>query len=197
MPFDLQHWKKPRATIANEFQNNDFGYLNHAFSVAAEVIRNLDFKPSQLRQLRALDYGCGTGRMSIALSHIFKAVDGYDPVSECIEQANLDRDKSAGKTCSMRNLTFSDSFNEFSHSTYDVVYAVSVLEHLTLPDQIIALENINRCLAPSSGKAILWIHTVKNRALFDCLHLRSPGMVIVATLDRHILAEAIDAMRKM
>ncbi len=193
MPFSLDHWRNPRNTIANEFKNNDLGYYNHGMKVAAEIIRALDLKPSHMKTMQVLDYGCGTGRISIAMSHIFHRVIGYDPVKECIDVAYTDRQRCMGKTVSMTNVSFHSDFSELSHMRVDAVVAVSVLEHLSLSDQIVALRNIVTVMS-NDAKALLWLHTIKNAQICKFLNIinQPTGHVIVSTLDRSTILQCLD-----
>ena len=193
MPFDLDHWKNPRKTIASEFQNNDFGYLNHAYKVAGEILRFVDLKPTHMRTMSLLDYGCGTGRISMALSHAFNRVVGYDPVPECIAVAHSDKQRSIGRTVTMNNLSFHSNFTELDGKTFDVIVSVSVLEHLTLADQIIALRNIHSAMGESS-LAILWLHSVKNSSL--CNLLGAPkhpdNGIVVVNVNKPQISKCLD-----
>lgn len=76
---------------------------------------------------RALDFGCGIGRTTRALSTRFREVHGVDISPEMISLArrfNADR-----PNCAFR-LNSSPDLPEFQRGTYDFVYSNIVLQHL-------------------------------------------------------------------
>lgn len=164
MSFKLTHWKNPRGTIANEFEKNDFGYLAHGSAVSAIIVKELDkygMPASSLGNLKVLDFGCGTGRISLMTQPYFSRIVGYDPVPECIEQAHIDKIRATGNMCKFENLFFTTSLDGIPDSEFDVVYAVNVLEHLDAKSLQIALKQIVRVLK-DEGIALLWYHEKKN-----------------------------------
>lgn len=154
MAFDKQHWNDPRATIATIYKDNDYGYVMHAALTVTEIERNIDLTPKELSTKTILDYGCGTGRMTMILSYKFLNVMGYDPVVNCITLAESDRNK---VNFSCDNLKFTTDIA--SVEQYDYVCSVSVLEHLYTDDFNAAMRDIARC---TKIGAVLWYSVGKN-----------------------------------
>lgn len=164
MSFNLKHWTDPRATIANEFQHNDFGYLAHGSAVSAIVIKELNklgLDPTKLESKSVLDFGCGTGRITLMAQPYFAKIVGYDPVPECIQQAEIDKTRATGKTCKFQNLSFTTTLDQVPDAQFDIVYAVNVLEHLDSTALKVALQQITRVMRPDAV-ALLWYHEKKN-----------------------------------
>jgi SAM-dependent methyltransferase len=79
---------------------------------------------------RALDFGCGVGRLSRALAHRFGTVVGVDVSAEMVaraQQLNADR----------ANCTFAvnvaPNLRLFPNASFDVVFSSKVLQHMTSP----------------------------------------------------------------
>lgn len=181
MTFDLKHWKDPRATIANEFQHNDFGYLAHGNTVSATIIKELNrfgFNTVDLENKKALDFGCGTGRITIMAQPYFSRIVGYDPVTECIEQAEIDKLRAIGKMCKFDNLFFTTSLDGIPDSEFDVVYAVNVLEHLDAKAFKLAIQQIIRVMR-EDGVALLWYHEKKNPTFSKIVHFDKSATTFV------------------
>jgi 2-polyprenyl-3-methyl-5-hydroxy-6-metoxy-1,4-benzoquinol methylase len=92
---------------------------------------------AHLKWNAALDFGCGVGRLSAALSDRFVSVTGVDISSSMIDQART-------SWTSKSNLTF--VVNErrdlavFADASFDFVYSARVLQHM--PTQQLALDYI-------------------------------------------------------
>lgn len=77
------------------------------------------------RRSRALDFGCGIGRLTQALARYYEHVDGVDISPEMIELATeYDR-----KGCSYHVNTTND-LALFDDDTFDLVYTMIVLQHM-------------------------------------------------------------------
>ncbi|MGD0565808.1 MAG: class I SAM-dependent methyltransferase [Candidatus Goldiibacteriota bacterium] len=75
----------------------------------------------------ALDFGCGVGRLSQALSHRFEHVTGVDISATMIKLAR-EHDKSGGR-CSFV-LNEKNDLSVFAGETFDFVFTDMVLQHL-------------------------------------------------------------------
>ncbi|GMR24156.1 MAG: hypothetical protein BMS9Abin37_2663 [Acidobacteriota bacterium] len=79
----------------------------------------------------ALDFGCGVGRLTYALSHHFERVLGVDISPTMIELANKINDR-ADRVHFVRNAR--DNLSELHSDAYDFVYTNIVLQHI--PDDL-------------------------------------------------------------
>ncbi len=107
-----------------------------------EVASELGY-PSQHE--RALDFGCGVGRLTRALSGRFQQAVGVDISDEMIRLA---RELNPGENPSFELNTRSD-LSEFPSASFDFVYSALVLQHLPHRDLVRAyLREFVRVLSP-------------------------------------------------
>jgi 2-polyprenyl-3-methyl-5-hydroxy-6-metoxy-1,4-benzoquinol methylase len=156
MPFDLDHWRKPRQTIATRYKSDDIAYATHGAMVAMECVRRLGIAGSEAASMHLLDYGCGTGRMARVLASYFGRVTAFDPVSECIATGINE--------CSIpiHNIAYTDRADHLPLGAYDVVVSVNVLEHLTTEDQRVMLKTIRAAAKPRAA-LLIWYAVRANR----------------------------------
>jgi 2-polyprenyl-3-methyl-5-hydroxy-6-metoxy-1,4-benzoquinol methylase len=156
MPFTQDHWRSPRKTIANKYQNDDIAYATHGAIVAMECIRRLHAGASISPSMTLLEYGCGTGRIARPLAGYFRTVVGYDPVIECVELAR--------KECAVPqpNLFYTNVSDDLQTASFDVVASINVLEHLVEEDQRRLLDIVKRVAKPKAP-ILLWYSLRLNR----------------------------------
>jgi SAM-dependent methyltransferase len=122
------------------------------------------------RHERALDFGCGVGRLTRTLSAHFESCVGVDVSGEMVEQAqklNADR----------KNLQFvvnvAPDLTAFDSGSFDLVYSSKVLQHM-----------------PSEGQARTYIA--------EFLRLLRPGGIAIFQLWTHIpLRNRVQARRRL
>lgn len=153
MTFTLDHWKNPRKTIATRFEHNDIAYATHGAVLAMEALRVINKPAGELRQLKLLDYGCGTGRVSRVLSGLFGEVWAYDPVKECIDMAAIEC-----TGINFHNIHYSHEFEKVSKT--DMAICINVIEHLVDTDAQVLVDNLKKQVA---GPTYLWYSTTKNK----------------------------------
>jgi len=101
---------------------------------------------------RALDIGCGLGRLTRAMSHVFREVHGVD-----IAPTMIDLARQHHRACP--NIFFhhgpGHSFPMFPDGCMDVVFSYIVFQHM--PDEAVfsCLRDISRILVPQHGQAFL------------------------------------------
>ena len=147
----LEHWRDPRGTIACRHKANDFAYALHGAQMAAYVLRYLDLRPSELRGMTCLDYGCGTGRIARVLASHFGQVYAYDPQSACMEEA--------AKECP--EIPIPNLALVRQPVPADVAVSVNVLEHLDDERAEFALST----MLQMSPVAVVWYHARQNHAV--------------------------------
>lgn len=121
-------------TTGSELRELNYLYLRH--------IENLD------RKVRILDLGCGNGRALMFLKENgFHNALGVDRSRE-----SIDRCRSRG----LRNVVQAEigEFLEKNEDTYDLVFALDVLEHLDLEEAIPILDMTGRSLTDEGSLVI-------------------------------------------
>lgn len=176
MPFDHDHWRTPRSSIATVYADNDMGYATHGAHVAADILRAVDVKPSAAGRWSVLDFGCGTARVARILSRHVGYLVAYDPEPKCIEVARQENHRC--NPMSFRNLILTVNWEQVTRlGPYDLVCAVSVFEHLDAIEQTAAMDRIRSVVKPGGimrapGWAVLWLHKTKNARLIADSDLR-------------------------
>lgn len=97
-------------------------------------------------QGKALDFGCGTGRLTQALGAIFQEVCGVDISTQMISQAK----DALPKDC--RNIDFilnpSPHLGQFKDNRFDFIYSNIVLQHIANKHQMQYLKDFSRLVKP-------------------------------------------------
>lgn len=85
---------------------------------------------------RALDFGCGVGRLTIPLADHFEAVVGLDIAPAMLEEAR--------RNSGARNIAYLPSDDQLSHveGTFDFVNSCIVLQHIPVPRGLSLLERL-------------------------------------------------------
>ena len=140
-----------------------------------------------LRKLRALDFGCGVGRLTQPLAQHFEQVYGVDISASMIEQAR-DYNQHGGRCKYVVNQT--DDLRIFPDEHFDFIYSNITLQHMPPRYSRRYIAEFMRVLAP--GGALLFqipskphepgsklgraIRTFYYRYLWDFLHPDTPYM---------------------
>jgi len=104
-----------------EFFESGRSHISHVFKVCRQHL-DPDFSPK-----RALDFGCGTGRLVIPLAEIAEHVVGLDISESMLREAQ--------KNCeelSLRNIDLLKSSDDLSslNGYFDFIHAVIVFQHI-------------------------------------------------------------------
>lgn len=92
------------------------------------MLEHLSGLPVEQRRGRALDFGCGIGRLTQALAEHFKRVDGVDISPEMIDLAKA-HNKHPGRVAYQLNT----ERLPFRSNAFDLVYSMIVLQHMPQP----------------------------------------------------------------
>lgn len=123
------------------------------------------FRPG--KEARVLDLGCGWGTVSFALAPIVDSVVGVDFSAKSVELC-----RRGAEELGLENVDFvrgDAAETGLPDETFDIVYAVDLLEHL-YPDQ--TLEVLDECarVLKRGGRLVVWtpnrghfLETLKNR----------------------------------
>lgn len=98
-------------------------FWDSGFTEIGELLERLP----DVRRARALDFGCGIGRLSRALARNFRRVDGVDVSSEMIQRAEVWCEDHPG-------LRFHHNpaadLKLFRAGSFDLIYSMIVLQHM-------------------------------------------------------------------
>jgi SAM-dependent methyltransferase len=98
-----------------------------------------------VRPGRALDFGCGVGRLTQALARTFAESDGVDIAPSMIERA--DALNQFGDRCRY-HVNDRDDLALFDHGIFDLVYSDIVLQHIAPEFSAAYIREFARVLAP-------------------------------------------------
>jgi SAM-dependent methyltransferase len=118
---------------------------------ARKLMKRLDALGVPARMGRALDFGCGAGRLTLPLIDHFSEVVGVDIAPSMLELA---RTRSGGRSGLEFRLDETGDQSLLASETFDLVYSGLVLQHLpSLADALACLERL--CAAVGRGGALV------------------------------------------
>jgi SAM-dependent methyltransferase len=91
------------------------------------TLAQVDALPPSIPRRRALDFGCGVGRLSQALGDYFETCDGVDIAPAMIEKAR--RFNRHGGRC-LYHVNAADNLSLFPDDSFDLIYSNVVLQHM-------------------------------------------------------------------
>lgn len=130
-------------------------FLADGFEIVRVAMEEGPVSPEQHR--RAVDIGCGLGRISLALRERFDHVTGYDIAPEMLKQAG---ELVAGRDGIDLRLTDGASLPGTEDRSTDFVVTFTVFQHIPDVDVIRAyIREAGRILAPGGVFAFQWNNT--------------------------------------
>ena len=117
------------------------------------LMRDLDALDLEIAHGRALDFGCGPGRLSQALARYFDHVDGVDISPSMIELAKT---SNAQGDRVQYHVNDRDDLQVFKSESFDLVYSSLTLQHVRPPLMRRYLGEFLRVLKPS-GLAVFQV----------------------------------------
>ena len=124
------------------------------FATAADVVRGLRAEAKHLRDagqpfprnLKALEIGCGPGRILRPLSSDFAEIHGIDVSDEMIRLA---REKLRGVPNAQVHHTRTSDLSLFADESFDFVYSYAVFQHIPSREVVLGyLKDVRRVLKP-------------------------------------------------
>ena len=115
---------------------------SHVADVLATVRRRLD---PRFRPRRALDFGCGVGRLLIPLSAECEAVVGIDVSESMLAEAKKNL---AERGLTNTTLVKSDDRLSRLEGTFDLIHSYIVFQHIPVPRGEAIIESLGRRLNP-------------------------------------------------
>lgn len=134
------------AKLGRGWEADEFFATGRADIAALLEYIDHDLVPRGLRRRwgRALDFGCGLGRLSQALARHFARVDGVDIAQSMVEQAR-GHDRSGGRVRYHVNLA---TTLPFADASFDLVYSNIVLQHIPREPALAYIAEFVRVLVP-------------------------------------------------
>jgi len=139
------------------------------------AVANLDRLGLCPKRERALDFGCGVGRLTAPLADHFATVTGVDISEPMLAQAR--RLKPAGKQCAFVHNDAPD-LRLFADACFDFVYSSLVLQHLPPALTVKYLAEFVRIVRPDGAIALL----------VPVAHLRTPHGLVYAYAPYRMIA---------
>jgi len=103
-------------------------FLDSGEEHIAGVLRKIDHHFGPIRRMRALDFGCGVGRLLLPLSQQFERVAGLDISKSMLQEAS--RNLSARDIGNVELLVSDDVLSALGDRTFDFVHSYIVLQHI-------------------------------------------------------------------
>jgi SAM-dependent methyltransferase len=123
------------------------------FATAAEVVAGIEWELRRLGQAqrprgrRALEIGCGPGRLMKPLSRNFGEIHGVDVSDEMIRLA---RERLSGVPHAHVHATSGAELAQFADESFDLVYSYAVFQHIPSRDVVLQyLRETHRVLKPN------------------------------------------------
>jgi len=117
---------------------------------------------------RALDFGCGVGRLTQALARYFNKVDGVDIAQSMIDLAII-YNKYGESVRYLLNIV--DNLDILESTTYDFIYTADVLQHLNPNYSQTYLKEFIRLLSPK-GLLVFQIPSENRSMINNCLYAK-------------------------
>ena len=141
------------AKKGNRWQEEDF------FATGKEEIKKqfakLDAQGISVRNGKALDFGCGVGRLTQALASRFEQVDGVDVSDSMIRNAEkLNRFPGRAKY----HLNARGDLESFPSGEYDFIYSIIALQHIPPAFQKNYIADFMRLLSPGGIASFQTVH---------------------------------------
>ena len=127
-------------------------FYAHGEQQIAGVMKTMDDRGIVIPRQRALDFGCGTGRLTNALAGYFDEVVGIDVSSTMIETA---RKHQRRPNCQFV-LNKQDNLSIFPDDHFDFIYSDITIQHIPSPASERYVQEFIRVLSPD-GLAIFLI----------------------------------------
>jgi SAM-dependent methyltransferase len=135
----------------------------------AGLIKNLDTLSLPSARRRALDFGCGVGRITRALCRYFEECDGVDIAPSMIRLAEAyNRD---GRRCRY-HVNASNDLQRFENDSFDLVYSNLVLQHMR-PELVEGYVQEFLRVASPEGVVVFEVPSERDAATDDPRHRRS------------------------
>lgn len=129
-------------------------FLATGVTEVQEVLEHVRSVCPELRTGKALDFGCGVGRLTQAMATEFQEVHGVDVAPSMVERAReLSSERGLGERCTY-HLNQAPDLSLFGDDEFDFVYSNITLQHMRPSLAAGYIRDLTRVLAP--GGALLF-----------------------------------------
>lgn len=131
---------------------HDVKYTSHSDPAIYEmyptsrIFERMKRMPGDIRNLRVLEYGCGTGWVTAELASMGAIVDSFDISTQSIDKTWEElRKHGLESRCTLKKMTAEKL--EYPDETFDVVFGFAILHHLDLAK---SLPELRRVMKPGA-----------------------------------------------
>lgn len=143
-------------------EQSDEEFLATAKEVVASVEWELNRLPAAgVQARRALEIGCGPGRLIKPLAHHFAEIHGVDVSDEMIRLARL---RLAGVRNAHVHATSGADLSQFADATFDLVYSYAVFQHIPSREVVMAYLRETQRVLKTGGVARLQFNGLPDSA---------------------------------
>lgn len=149
-----------------------------------EVMQHIASLGISLPRTRALDFGCGVGRLTQALTDYFDTVIGVDIAPSMIQAAqqhNLYPDR-----CTYY-VNKTDDLKQFSDNMFDFIYTNITLQHM---NPVYAMKYIRELVRVLNPQGLLCFQLPSHKTGYDLVYLLCPSVI------RRALKRIVCAMQR-
>lgn len=131
--------------LTNREDWREDAFFETGSTVVEHLMRKLEADGLALHRARALDFGCGAGRLSRALGGYYDEVVGIDIAASMVELATrLNRDRARCRFV----LNERDDLRAFDDASFDLVLTLLVLQHMRRDYAVGYIREFVRVLRP-------------------------------------------------
>ena len=168
-------------------------FFQRGYDDIKDIMSQIDLLNLKISHNKALDFGCGVGRVTQPLANYFNNVDGVDISPSMIELAKT-YNKFGDKVKYYQNNT--SSLSIFNDNSYDFIYSTEVLQHMQPKYQQDYLIEFLRILSPLGllvfqlpseplklNKKIMML--IQKSKFFNKIYLKLRNRSIMALMEYH------------
>lgn len=162
---------------AAQIDANRDEFFKSGRSTVSQIIERYERRFGPLRRGRALDHGCGVGRLSLPLARTFREVVGLDVSGSMVAEAAANARRSGAENV---RIALADDDLANASGTFDFVNSYMVLQHVRVRRGLRIVSRLIEKIGPGGG---LHLHfsirtdALRHRALWWASH-HIPGVKI-------------------
>jgi len=160
-------------TPGKEHSWNETDFIETGKKEIAEVLECLESENIEFSRSRALDFGCGPGRLSLAMSDYFSEVVGVDVAKSMVNIANsLLHEKNNVRYV----LNQKEWLSIFGNEEFSFVYSNHVLQHIPLGFSLKYIKEFHRILE-KGGVAAFFLPVGRRKSVKNFIRNLLPSIL--------------------